>query len=142
VEILSDRRAQALLIATAVALFVSFILTENPKASWRELAAYVIKNTRCDRCEILVYSQNLPPWLLSYYLSDERFVLKGSSFDSGVVQELGRLNETRPGCDVVAIALNLSPADREAALAATPFRGPGFHLQEWPSAFVVRRINP
>jgi hypothetical protein len=73
------------------------------------------------------------------------FLLKGSPFDSGVVQELGRLNETRPGCDVVAIALNLSPTnptDREAALAATPFRGPGFHLQEWPSAFVVRRINP
>ena len=145
VEILSDRRAQALLIATAVALFVSFILTEKPKASWREPAAYVIKNTRCDRREILVYSQTLPPWLLSYYLSDERFVLKGSPFDSGVVQELGRLNETRPGCDVVAIALNLNPknpADREAALAATPFRGPGFHLQEWPSSFVVRRINP
>jgi hypothetical protein len=118
---------------------VSFILTEKPKASWREPAAYVIKNTRCDRREILVYYQNLPPWLLSYYLSDERFVLKGSPFDSGVVQELGRLNETRPGCDVVAIALN---ADREAALAATPFRGPGFHLQEWPSSFVVRRINP
>jgi mannosyltransferase len=145
VEILSDRRAQALLIATAVALFVSFILTEKPKASWREPAAYVIKNTRCDRREILVYYQNLPPWFLSYYLSDERFVLKGSPFDSGVVQELGRLNETRPGCDVVAIALNLNPknpADREAALAATPFRGPGFHLQEWPSSFVVRRINP
>ena len=66
------------------------------------------------------------------------YELKGSPFDSGVVQELGRLNETRPGCDVVAIALN---ADREAALAATPFRGPGFHLQEWPNAFVVRRIN-
>jgi hypothetical protein len=145
VEILSDRRAQALLIATAVALFVSFILTEKPKASWREPAAYVIKNTRCDRREILVYYQNLPPWFLSYYLWDERFVLKGSPFDSGVVHELGRLNETRPGCDVVAIALNLNPknpADREAARAATPFRGPGFHLQEWPSSFVVRRINP
>ena len=63
VEILSDRRAQALLVATAVALFVSFILTEKPKASWREPAAYVIKNTRCERREILVYDQNLPSWL-------------------------------------------------------------------------------
>jgi hypothetical protein len=144
VEILSDPRAQALLIGTAVALFISFILTQKPKASWREPAAYVRDNTRCDRREILVYAQNLPPWLLSYYLSDERFVLKGSPFDSGIVRELGGLNETRPGCDVVAIALNLNPknpAEREAALAATPFRGPGFHLEEWPSAFVVRRIH-
>jgi hypothetical protein len=142
-EILFDRRAQGLLIATAAALFVSFIMTEKPKASWREPAAYVIEHTRCDRREILVYARNLPPWLLSYYLPDERFVLKVSAFDSGVVQELGQINGTRPGCDVVAIALNLgSPADREAALTATPFLGPGFHLQEWPGAFVVRRIDP
>ncbi len=123
-ELLFDRRAQALFIATAIALFVSFILTEKPKASWREPAAYVIKHTRCDRREILVYDRNLPPWLLSYYLPDERFVLKDSGFDSGVLRELGQINGTGAGCDVVAIALNLgSPADREAALAATPFRG-------------------
>jgi hypothetical protein len=144
VKILSEPRARALLIGTAVVLFMSFILTEKPKASWREPAAYVIENTRCDRREILVYGPNLSPWLLSYYLSDERFVLRGSPFGSDVVQELGGLNETRPGCDVVAVALNLNPknpAEREAALAATPFRGPGFQLQEWPSAFVARRID-
>ena len=44
------------------ALFVSFIMTEKPKASWREPAAYVIEHTRCDRREILVYDRNLPPW--------------------------------------------------------------------------------
>src|SRR5262249_44018864 len=143
-EILSDRRAQALLIATAGTLFISFIMTEKPKGSWREPAAYVIKHTKCDRREILAY----PPYvagLLSYYLPDERFVRKASNFDSGVVRELSQLNGTRPGCDVVAIALNLNPkepADKEAALATTPFHGPGFHLQEWPSAFIVRRINP
>jgi len=32
-EILTDRRAQALLIVTAVAFFVSFIVTQKPKAS-------------------------------------------------------------------------------------------------------------
>jgi uncharacterized membrane protein len=141
-EILSDRRAQALLVATAATLFVSFIITQKPKASWREPSAYVIEHTRCERREILVYDRNLPPWLLSYYLSDKRFVIKDSEFDSGVVRELDQINETRPGCDVVAIALNLgSPAEWEAVLAATPFRGPGFHVQEWPSAFVVRRIS-
>jgi hypothetical protein len=54
-EILSDRRAQAFLIATAVALFVSFIMTQKPKASWREPAAYVIEHSACDRREILFY---------------------------------------------------------------------------------------
>jgi uncharacterized membrane protein len=143
-EILSDRRAQALLITTAATLFVSFIMTETPKSSWREPAAYVLKHTNCDRREILFYAPSRPAWVLSYYLPDERFPVRESNFDSGVVRELGQLNETRPGCDVVAIALNLNskiPADREAALAATPFRGPGFHLQEWPNAFVVRKIN-
>jgi hypothetical protein len=142
-EILSDRRAQALLIATSVALFVSFIITEKPKSSWREPAAYVSKHTRCERREILAYPQYVAG-LLSYYLPDERFVIKGSNFDPSVVRELDNLNETRPGCDVVAIALNLNPnepAEREEALAATPFRGPGFHVEEWPSAFVVRRNN-
>jgi hypothetical protein len=143
-QLISDRRAQALLIATAATLFVSFIITEKPKASWREPAAYVIEHTRCDRREILLYARSGGAWLLSYYLPDERFVIRERNFDSGVVRELGQLNATRPGCDVVAIALNLnpkSPTDWEAALAATPFRGTGFHLQEWPTAFVVRKIN-
>ena len=142
-EILSDRRAQALLIATSVALFFSFIITEKPKSSWREPTAYVSKHTRCERREILAYPQYVARFL-PYYLPDERFVIKGSNFDSSVVRELDNLNETRPGCDVVAIALNLNPkdpAEREEALAATPFRGPGFHVQEWPGAFVVRRNN-
>jgi hypothetical protein len=143
-EIVFDRRAQALLIATSVALFVSFIITEKPKSSWREPAAYVIEHTTCERREILAY----PPYVadvLPYYLPDERFVAKKSNFDSGVVRELSQLNGTRSGCDVVAIALNLNskpPGDPEEVLAATPFRRPGFHLQEWPGAFVVRRINP
>jgi uncharacterized membrane protein len=143
-EILSDWRAQALLIITAATLFVSFPMTETPKGSWREPAAYVLNHTNCDRREILFYARLRPAWLLSYYLPDERFPVRESNFDSGVVRELEQLNETRPGCDVVAIALNLNakdPADREAALAATPFRGPGFHLQEWPHAFVVQKIN-
>jgi hypothetical protein len=142
-EILNDRRAQALLIATAVTLFVSFIMTQKPRPSWREPAAYIIDQTRCERREILFYSgSGLPAWALSYYLPLERFPLKYSKFDSSVVQDLGQLNEARPGCDVVAIALAVpSAADQEAALAATPFRGPGFHLQEWPSAFVVRQIS-
>jgi hypothetical protein len=145
-EILSNRRAQTLLIATAVALFVSFIMTQKPKASWREPAAYVAEHTTCDRREILFYARTgLPAWTLSYYLPVDRFVIRDSNFDAGIVRELGQLNETHPGCDVVAIALNLDPKrpeDREAALADTPFRGPGFHLEQWPTAFVVRRISP
>jgi hypothetical protein len=144
-EILNDRRAQALLIATAATMFISFTVTQKPKQSWREPAAYIIDNTSCERREILFYSGlGLPTWQLSYYLPAKRFPLKYSKFDSSVVQDLGQLNEVRPGCDVVAIALNLggkSAADWQAALAATPFRGPGFHLQEWPSAFVVREIT-
>ena len=145
-EILFDRRSQALLIATAVALFVSFIMTQKPKASWREPAAYVVEHTTCDRREILFYARTgLPAWTLSYYLPVDRFVIRESNFDAGIVRELGQLNETHPGCDVVAIALNLDPKrpeDWEAALADTPFRGPGFHLEQWPTAFVVRRISP
>jgi len=142
-EILNDRRAQALLIATAASLFVSFIMTQWPKWSWREPADYIIDHTGCERREILFYSmKGLPDWALSYYLPVQRFPLKYSKFDSSVVQDLGQLNEARPGCDVVAIALDLwSAADWQTALAATPFRGPGFHLQEWPSAFVVRQIS-
>ena len=142
-EILNDWRAQALLIATAATLFASFIMTQQPKQSWREPAAYIIDHTTCERREILFYAGlGLPAWALSYYLPVERFPLKYSKFDSSVVQDLGQLNEARPGCDVVAIALHLgSAADWQAALAATPFRGPGFHLQEWPSAFVVRQIS-
>lgn len=122
-EILSDRRAQALLIATAAALFVSFIVTQTPKSSWREPAAYVVEHTNCDRREILAYPQYAAS-LLSYYLPDERFRIKASNFNSSVVRELSELNGTRAGCDVVAIALNLNPkepAAREATLAATPF---------------------
>jgi hypothetical protein len=144
-EILYDQRAQALLIATAVALFVSFIMTQKPKAGWREPSAYVIEHTTCDRREILFYARSVPVWASSYYLPNDRFVMKESNFDSGIVRELAQLNETGPGCDVVAIAFNIDPKrpeDWAAALAATPFRGPGFHLQEWPSAFVVRRISP
>ena len=144
-EILSDPRAQVLLIATAIALFVSFMMTEKPKASWREPAAYVIEHTTCDQREILFYRRAVLPWVSSYYLPDERFVIRESDFDSGVVRELAQLNETGPGCDVVAIAFNINPKnpeDMETALAATPFRGPGFQLEEWPSAFVVRRISP
>lgn len=144
-EILSDWRAQALLIATAVALFVSFVITQKPKASWREPAAYVLEHTTCDRREILFYRRFALPWVSYYYLPSDRFVMKESNFDSGVVRELAELNETAPGCDVVAIAFNIdpkSPEAREAALAATPFRGPGFRLHEWPTAFVVRRISP
>jgi uncharacterized membrane protein len=144
-EILSDPQAQRLLIATAVALFVSFVITQKPKASWREPAAYVIEHTTCDRREILFYTRFALPWVSSYYFPSDRFVMKQSNFDSGVVRELAELNETTPGCDVVAIAFNIdpkSPEAREAALAATPFRGPGFRLHEWPSAFVVRRISP
>jgi hypothetical protein len=140
-EILSDRRAQALLIATAATLFVSFVMTQKPKASWREPAAYIIDHTTCDRREILFYARSVPAWPLSYYLPDDRFVIRESNFDSDVLGELGQLNETHPGCDVVAIALNIgNPGDWKAALAATPFREPGFHLHEWPTAFVVRRI--
>jgi hypothetical protein len=144
-EILSDPRAQVLLIATAIALFVSFMMTEKPKASWREPAAYVIEHTTCDQREILFYRRAVLPWVSSYYLPDERFVIRESDFDSGVVRELAQLNETGPGCDVVAIAFNINPKnpeDMETALAATPFRGPGFQLEEWPSAFVVRQISP
>jgi hypothetical protein len=147
-EIVFDWRAQALLITTAIALFVSFIITEKPRGSWREPAAYVSEHTECDRREILVYSRSIPTWTLSYYLPEKRFILKGSEFGSGVGEELRNLNATRPGCDVVAIALNLTnldpknPLNKEVALAGTPFREPGFHLEEWPSAFVVRRINP
>ena len=137
-EIVFDRRAQVLLIATATTLFISFIMTERPKGSWREPASYVIKHTNCDRREILVYPEYTAR-LLSYYLPDERFVIRGSNFDSSVVRELSQLNGTRPGCDVVAIGLNFYD---EALLAATPFRGPGFYVQEWPGAFVVRKINP
>jgi uncharacterized membrane protein len=140
-EILSDRRAQALLIATAATLFVSFVMTQKPKASWREPAAYIIDHTTCDRREILFYARSVPAWPLSYYLPDDRFVVRESNFDSDVLGELSQLNETHPGCDVVAIALNIgNPGDWKAALAATPFREPGFHLHEWPTAFVVRRI--
>jgi uncharacterized membrane protein len=139
-EILIDRRAQVLLTATAASLFVSFIMTQNPKRSWREPAAYIIDHTTCDRREILFYAGTPAPWALSYYLPTERFPLRYSKFDSSVAQDLGQLNEVRPGCDVVAIALHLgSAADRQAALAA--FRGPGFYLKEWPSAFVVRQIS-
>jgi hypothetical protein len=74
-EILRDRRAQLLLIATAATLFVSFILTQKPKASWREPAAYIIDHTRCDRREILFYA-SLPALALTYYLPKDRFPLK------------------------------------------------------------------
>jgi hypothetical protein len=144
-EILPDRRAQALLIATAVALFVSFMVTQKPKASWREPAAYVIEHTTCDRREILFYSRWALARVSSYYLPSDHFAIRESNFDSTVVRELAQLNKTGPGCDVVAIAFNLDPKRPEyweAALAATPFRGSGFHLEEWPYAFVVRRINP
>jgi hypothetical protein len=145
-EILSDRRAQTLLIVTAVALFVSLIITQKPNASWREPAHYVLEHTTCERREILFYARRgLPAWTLSYYLPNERFVMKESNFDLTIIRELGQLNETRPGCDIVAIALNIdpkSPTDWEAALANTPFHGPGFHLEKWPTAFVVRRIRP
>jgi hypothetical protein len=144
-EILPDWRAQALLIATALALFVSFIMTQKPRASWREPAAYVLEHTTCDRREILFYARFALAWVSPYYLPSDRFVMKKSNFGWDVVRELAQLNETGPGCDVVAVAFNIdprSPEDREAAFAGTPFRGPGFHLQEWPSAFVVRRIGP
>jgi hypothetical protein len=141
-EILPDRRAQALVIATAASLFVSFVMTQKPKASWREPAAYVIEHTTCDRREILFYKGFAAAWVSFYYLPNDRFVMKESNFASGVVQELAQLSGTGPGCDVVAIALNIpGPTDVEASLAATPFRGPGFHLQKWPNAFVVRRIS-
>jgi hypothetical protein len=78
-----------------------------------------------------------------YYLPNDRFVMRETNFDTDVVRELAQLNQTGPGCDVVAIAFNMpSPEDIKAALAATPFRGPGFHLQEWPNAVVVRRVGP
>jgi hypothetical protein len=145
-ESLPDWLAQAVLIATAGTLFVSFIATQAPKASWREPADYVIEHTRCDRREILFYTRTgIRAWTLSYYLPNDRFRMRESNFDSGVVRELSQLNETRPGCDVVAIALNIDPKipeDWEVALADTPFRGPSFHLEQWPSAFVVRRISP
>jgi hypothetical protein len=144
-EILPDRRAQALLIGTAVALFVSFIMTQKPRASWREPAAYVIDHTTCDQREILFYRRAVLPWVSSYYLPNNRFVIRDSNFDSSTGRELAELNETGPGCDIVAVAFNINPKnpeDMERALAATPFRGPGFQLEEWPSAFVVRRIGP
>jgi hypothetical protein len=145
-EVLYDRRAQILLIATAGTLFVSFILTQAPKASWREPATYIKDHTTCDRREILFYSGlSVPAWVLSYYLPDDRFIMMQSEFDSDVVHELAQLNPARPGCDVVAMALNLDPKDPEiweAALAKTPFRGAGYHLEEWPTAFVVRRVTP
>jgi len=144
-EIVPDWRAQTVLIGTAVALFVSFIMTQKPKASWREPAAYVTDHTTCDRREILFYTRSVLAWVSSYYLPHDRFVMKKSNFDSSIDRELAELNETGPGCDVVAIAFNINPKnpeDMERALAATPFRGPGFQLKEWPSAFVVRRISP
>jgi hypothetical protein len=144
-EILPDWRAQVLLIATALALFVSFIMTQKSRASWREPVEYVLEHTTCNRREILFYARFALASVSPYYLSNDRFVMRESNFGSDVVRELAQLNETGPGCDVVAVAFNIdprSPKDREAALAGTPFRGPRFHLQEWPSAFVVRRIGP
>src|SRR5262249_41048408 len=128
-EILRDWRAQASLIVTGLALFVSFIMAQKPKASWREPAAYVLEHTTCDRREILFYRRYALAWESSYYLSNGRFVMRESDFDRDVVGELSQLNTPRPGCDVVAIAFNLdpkSPEQKVAALASTPFRGPGF----------------
>lgn len=145
-DALADRRAAALLVATAVILFVSFLATQKPRPSWREPIAHLLAQTDCAHREILHYT---PPGsgneLLEWYLRDPRIVVRASAFDAAIVDELRGLNPVAPGCDVVALALDLDPVNldrREAALAATPFRGPGYHITEWPSAIVVRRIVP
>ena len=48
-----------------------------------------------------------------------------------------------PGCDVVAIATNVDPAQpglMARLIAATPFAEPDYELRQWPTAFVVRRV--
>jgi hypothetical protein len=39
--------------------------------------------------------------------------MKQSEFDNDVVHELAQLDGVRPGCDVLAMALNLDPKDPE-----------------------------
>ena len=56
-EILTDRRAQALLIVTAVAFFVSFIVIQKLKAILLEPGAYFIEHTTYNRRGMLFYNE-------------------------------------------------------------------------------------
>lgn len=149
-DLLADRRARWLVLATVAAFLVSAMAEQKPKTSWREPSDFIRANTSCTYREILRYPTfddahaNLDA-AFRWYLPEPRFVLKPSDFGPDVAAELAALNPTAPGCDVVALAFHLNPSDpkqTEAVLRRTPFAALPYRLYHWPGAFVVRRVTP
>jgi hypothetical protein len=143
-------RSAALVLAALAALLVAYPFAVTPRASWREASEFARQATQCAERDILGLStlggadlQRFEP-MFRTYLPEPRFriiiiVPLGDPVDAA----LARLNPTAPGCDVVAIATNIDPAQpglAERLVAASPFAGPGYEVRYWPSAFVVRRV--
>ncbi len=75
--------------------------------------------------------------------TEARFALEPSAFGAAAPQALERLNPSSRGCDVVALALDLNPADPAAATALLrPFAGPRYRIHFWSGAFVVQEVAP
>ncbi|MBL8837048.1 MAG: glycosyltransferase family 39 protein [Alphaproteobacteria bacterium] len=143
-EVATARLAWVPIAAAGAALFAGFVIGAVPRASWREPMAHLRAATSCAHREILFHDgKGLTPDLAAYYLPEERFAFRRSGFGGDFARELASLNAAAPGCDIVAIALNLdpaNPAERAALAAAVPRTG--YRLEEWPSALVVRAAAP
>jgi uncharacterized membrane protein len=139
----------ALVLAALAALLVSYPFVVTPRASWREASEYVRETTQCAQRDIIGMStvggadlQRFEP-MFRYYLPDPRFRVTVVPLGASVDAALATLNPTAPGCDVVAIATNIDPAQpglMARLIAATPFTGPGYEVRQWPTAFVARRV--
>jgi hypothetical protein len=144
-------RAAGLVLAALAALLVSYPFVTTARASWREPSAYVREMTNCAERDIVAISDwgrsdvRLLEPMFRYYLPEQRYHLVVVRRGEPVEALLATLNPTAPGCDVVAIATNNDPSQPDLAtrqIAATPFGGPGYVMQRWASAFVVRRLAP
>jgi hypothetical protein len=145
-DLLAERGVGWLGLAAVAALLGSAVFEQKPKTSWREPADFVRWHTSCAHREILAFPTELREAMLRWYLPEPRFAFRASAFDPDRLgAELARLAPTAaPGCDVVAIALNLNVRSDEAAtiLRRTPFGAPPYRLDRWPGSFVVRYVGP
>jgi hypothetical protein len=142
-------RSAAIVIAALAALLAAYPFAVTPRASWREASMFVRQATQCAERDILGLStlggadlQRFEP-MFRYYLPEQHFRITVVPLGDPVDAALARLNPTAPGCDVVAIATNIDPAQpglAERLVAASPFAGPGYEVRRWPTAFVVRRV--
>jgi hypothetical protein len=150
-DLLLDRRACWLALATVAALLGSAMLEQKPKTSWREPSEFVRAQTTCDRRELLTYANRAAPFvgartmpeaMYRRYLPDARFVLRPTDFGPDLAESLAQLAPTAPGCDVVAIVVHLdpkNPAREEELLRGTPFAAPPYLIHRWPGSMVIRR---